>query len=362
LQRAAMPEFVPVSNPVDLTAQALVDPDLYRRTLSALLQDDRVGSVLFGIIQTDATTSNIKFPPIISAVQDLKPRKAVIFAGLDEGAAVPPQYIARLRALGVPYFPAPDRALRAVAAFNALATRDLTVSPALPTPLAEPPPLGVVAEYRAKQLLATLGIPFPSGQFVTSLEQAQAAAMQLGFPLVLKAQSADLSHKSDAGGVVLGLTDATQLAEGWTRLHADIARHRPGLVLEGVLIEKMGKRGVELIVGARNDPEWGPVVLAGFGGVQAEILNDVRLLPADLTREGIVRELHLLKSGALLRGFRGSPALDVAAVAEVIARIGRLLLAEPTIREIDLNPVIAYPEGEGAVALDALMLVGDSAS
>jgi acyl-CoA synthetase (NDP forming) len=358
LLRAAMPDFVPVSNPVDLTAQALVDPELYRRTLSALVQDDRFGSIVFGIIQTDATTSNIKFPSIISAVRDLRPPKPIIFAGLDEGAAVPPNYISQLRALGVPYFPAPDRALRAVARFSALAARDLTVSHAAPTPLAERPPVGVVAEYRAKQLLAPLGLSFPSGRFVTDLEQALAAAMQIGFPVALKAQSADLSHKSDAGGVVLGVNDATHLAEGWARLHANIAEHFPGLVLDGVLIEKMARRGVELIVGARNDPEWGPVVLAGFGGVQAEILHDVRLLPVDLTVDGIVRELHLLKSGALLRGFRGSPALDVGAVAELIARIGRLLLAEPTIREIDLNPVIAYPQGEGAVVLDALMLVG----
>jgi len=360
LLRAAMPDFVPVSNPVDLTAQALVDPDLYRRTLSALLQDDRFGSIVLSIIQTDATTSNLKFPPIIAALQELKPRKPIIFAGMDEGAAVPPQYIAQLRALGVPYFPAPDRGLRAVARISALAARDLAISKAKPTPLSERPSAGVIAEYRAKQLLAPLSIPFPTGRLVTSLDQAQAAAAQIGFPVVLKAQSADLSHKSDAGGVVLGLNDATQLADGWTRLHANISQHRPGLKLDGVLLEKMGKRGLELIVGARNDPEWGPVILAGFGGVQAEILQDVRLLPADLTHDGIVRELNLLKSAALLRGFRGSPALDVDAVAELIARVGRLLLAEPTIREIDLNPVIIYPQGEGAVALDALMLVGHS--
>jgi acyl-CoA synthetase (NDP forming) len=357
LLRAALPEFVPVSNPVDLTAQALVDPDLYRRTLSALLQDDRFGSIVLGIIQTDAATSKIKFPPIIAAVQELEPRKPVIFAGLDEGAAVPLHYIAQLRALGVPYFPAPDRALRAVARLSALASRDFTVSHAAPTPLAERPAIGVVPEYRAKQLLATSGIPFPPGEFVTSLEQAHAAAIHMGFPVALKAQSAELPHKSDAGGVVLGLSDRTKLAEGWAQLHANIARHRPGLVLDGVLIEKMGRTGVELIVGARNDPEWGPVILAGFGGVQAEVLQDVRLLPANLTNEGIVRELKLLKGSALLGGFRGSAALDVTAVAELIARLGRLLLAEPAIREIDLNPVIVYPHGEGVVALDALMLV-----
>lgn len=360
LLRAAMPAFVPVSNPVDLTAQALVDPDLYRRSLAALLQDDRFGSIVFGIIQTDATTSNIKFPPIISALRDLDPQKPIVFAGLDEGAKVPQQYIEQLRELGVPYFPSPDRAMRAVARFSALSARDFAVSDAAPMSIAGKLPSGVVPEYRTKELIAPLGIPIPSGRFVTSLDQAQQAAATIGFPVVLKAQSAQLSHKSDAGGVVLGLNDTQQLADGWGRLHANIATHCPGMTLDGVLVEKMGVRGVELIVGARNDPEWGPIILVGFGGVQAELIRDVRLLPPDLTIPNIVRELNLLRSGALLRGFRGSPALDVEAVAELIARLGRVLLAEPSIREIDLNPVIAYPKGQGALALDALMLVADA--
>ncbi len=361
--RAVMPEFVPVSNPLDLTAQALVDPDLYRRTLSALLQDDRFDSVVLGIIQTDATTSKLKFPPIIAALRELKPEKLVIIAGLDEGAVVPAEYIEQLRALGASYFPTADRVYRAIAKLVSLAKRDLAVLDTPPLPLAgKLPRQAVIAEYRAKELLAPLGIPFPAGRFVTTLDEAQRAAATLGFPVVLKAQSADLSHKSDAGGVVLGLNNAQSLVEGWEKLHANIAQHRPGLALDGVLVEKMGKRGVELIIGARNDPDWGPVILAGFGGVQAEILQDVRLLTPDLTIEGIVRELHLLKSGVLLRGFRGSPALDVAAVADIIARLGRLLRAEPLIREIDLNPVIAYPQGEGAVALDALISVEAAAA
>jgi acyl-CoA synthetase (NDP forming) len=120
----------------------------------------------------------------------------------------------------------------------------------------------------------------------------------------------------------------------------------------------MGARGVELIVGAKSDPDWGPVLLAGFGGVTAEILQDVRLLAPDLTIPAIVRERNLLKSAALLRGFRGSPALDIEAVAKIISQLGRLMLDEPSIREIDLNPVIVHPTGEGAVALDALMVIG----
>jgi acetate---CoA ligase (ADP-forming) len=359
LLRAALPNFVPVSNPVDLTAQGLVDPDLYRRTLEALLPDQRFGSIVLGIIQTDAKTSSIKFPPLIGAMRELKPQKAVIFAGLDEGAAVPPDFIEQLRSLNVPYFPSPDRAFRAVARWHAAAERDMTAADVTPVPLSEKlPAKGLLAEYRSKKLLMPCGVSFPVGLLVKTLEEAQQAAREMGTPVVLKAQSSDLPHKSEAGGVILGLKDTKSIADGWERLRTNIARHCPGLVLDGVLIEKMSKPGVELIIGGRNDPDWGAVVLAGFGGVQAEILQDVRLLPADLTIAGIVRELKLLKSSALLAGFRGSSALDVVAVATIISRVGALLRAEPSIREIDLNPVVIYPQGEGAIALDALVVVG----
>ena len=351
--RSAIPDFIPVSNPMDLTAQALVDPDLYRRTLAPLLDDARFGSVVLGIIQTDETTSRLKFEPIIEAIKLLKPGKPVIFAGLDEGAPVPSDYVRALRELGVSYFPSPDRAFRALAKLGAV--RDFGVSTDEPISAALPAG-GVIPEYRAKQLLAPLGIPFPRAGFAADLKEAKVVAARIGYPVVLKAQAAALSHKSDAGGVVLNLADEAALAAGWARLHGDVARHAPNLALDGILVEAMGARGVELIVGARNDPDWGPVILVGFGGVQAEILQDVRLLPADLTRDAIIAELRKLKSGALLDGWRGSPALDVEAVAAIVATLGRLLRGTPAIREIDLNPVIVYPKGEGAVALDALIL------
>ena len=356
LLRAALPNFVPASNPVDLTAQGLVDPDLFRRALSALLQDDRFGSIIFGIIQTDPKTCQLKFPAIIAAVAQLKPEKPVIFAGLDDGAEVPTQFIAQLRALNVPYFPSAERAYRAMAHWCRAAHRDTAVSAAPPTPLSLRPPHGILAEYRAKELLAPLGIRFPLGNLAKTLAEAQSAAARIGMPVALKAQSNDLPHKSDAGGVELGLTDAASIAQAWDRLHSNVARHRPDLELEGVLVERMSPRGTELIVGGRNDPEWGPIVLAGFGGVQAEILHDVRLMPADLTLDGFARELQLLKGAPLLRGFRGSSPLDVAAVADLISRIGAVLRGEPDILEIDLNPVIVYAKGKGAIALDALLV------
>lgn len=356
--RAALPDIVPASNPVDLTAQALVDPDLYRRTLGALLPDERFGTLIFGIIQTDPKTAQLKFPPILKAIADANPQKALVFAGLDEGAVVPAEYLRELRSLHVPYFPTPERAYRALARLIGSSTeRPPETAPAVLPRSLDLPSHGMVAEYRAKALLSGIGIPFPAGRMVSTLEEAQRAAAALGFPVVLKAQSANLPHKSDAGGVVLGLSDASSLTQGWEQLHANMARNRPGLVLDGVLVEAMGRRGVELIIGGRHDPEWGPIVLAGFGGVQAEILQDVCLLVPDLPIDAIVKELYGLKSGALLRGFRGSPALDVVAVAQIIRSVGALLRAQPSIQEIDLNPVVVYPVGHGAVALDALMQI-----
>ena len=172
--RAALPQFVPVSNPLDLTAQGLVDPDLYRRTLAALLADQRFGSIVLAIIQTDARTSDLKFPAIIGAIEQLRPTTPVIFAGLDEGAVVPEHYIQRLRALHVPCFASPDRALRAVARVSALGERDEeTGAPEAAVGFPRTLPAGVVAEFHAKQLLAPLGIPFPRGQFVVTVEQAR---------------------------------------------------------------------------------------------------------------------------------------------------------------------------------------------
>jgi acyl-CoA synthetase (NDP forming) len=365
LLRTALPEFVPVSNPVDLTAQGLVDPGLYRRVLAALLQDERFGCVIFAIIQTDERTCAAKFPTIIEAIRELKSKKPMVFAGLDEGAAVPEEYIAQLRALQVPYFPSPGRALRAVArtcaAAKARAGAATDGGPAHKS--VDAPQLhlqllggGPIPEYRAKEILKPLGVPFPVGRMVKTVEAAARAAADIGYPVVFKAQSADLPHKSDAGGVVLNIKDAHGIAAAWARLHANITRSRPDLLLEGVLVEHMSKPGVELIIGGRNDPDWGPIMLAGFGGVQAEILKDVRFMAPDLSIDEITCELNKLKSGELLRGYRGAPALDVLAVAQIVARLGALLLAEASLKEIDLNPVIVYPTGAGAIALDALII------
>jgi acetate---CoA ligase (ADP-forming) len=355
--QSVLPDFIPATNPLDVTAQALVDTDLYRRTIPALLKEDRFGSLVLAIILTDEVTSSLKFPPILDAIRTLRPTKPVIFASLDEGARVPPGYVEQLQGLGVPFFPSPERALRALARVTDLAAHESRGEPE--SSGVKPNVLlgrGVLPEYQSKLVLAALGIPIPEGALARSLEEAKSIAAQIGFPVALKAQAADLPHKSDAGGVVLGLNDEAALAAGWQRLQQNVHAAKPELVLDGLLVERMGRPGIELIVGAENDPDWGPVLLVGFGGVLAEALQDVKLLPPELSVEAIIDELHTLKSGVLLRGFRGSPALDVRAGADIVHALGALVRSHPAIQEIDINPVVVYPEGMGAVALDALIV------
>lgn len=356
--RAALPGFVPVSNPLDITAQGLSEPAIYTRVVASLLGDDRVGAVVAGIIQGDPVTATIKLPAILAAIDGQAPTKPLIYAGLDEGAEVPPEQLAALRAHGVACFPTTERAFRALARLTRHARLNLADHGAAPLPVPElGGETGVIPEYRAKALLAPLGLPFPAGQFAASPDAAVAAAEALGYPVAMKAQAATLGHKSDAGGVLLNLADAAAVRLAWDRIYRNVAAYSQAITLDGVLIEAMGARGVEMIVGARNDREWGSIVLAGFGGVTAEILHDVRLITPDLDEAAVVAELLRLNSAALLAGYRGSPALDVAALARLIVTVGRIMQGEPSIREMDLNPVILHPEGQGVVALDALMLI-----
>ncbi|HSJ78569.1 MAG TPA: acetate--CoA ligase family protein, partial [Erythrobacter sp.] len=356
--RAILPDFVPVSNPTDITAIGLSEPVIYTNLLTALLEDDRIGSVVASIIQSDPITSKIKFPAIIKVLEDGTFNKPLVFAGVDEGARVPPDYIEGLRKVGIPWFPSTERAYRAIARLADLSKRDLSDQSLPPLEVAGLDAVsGVVPEYKAKELLAPLGISFPQSKFAASADDAIAAAEAIGYPVVMKGQAPALGHKSDAGAVLLNLKTADDVRAAFDRMYTNVAAYDATIALDGVLVEKMGKMGTEMIVGAKSDPEWGPVVLAGFGGVTAEILKDVKLFTPDMGKDQVVAGLLGLKQAAILKGWRGAPALDVDALADLIVQMGRVMAGNPRIREIDLNPVIIHPKGDGVVALDALMLV-----
>jgi acyl-CoA synthetase (NDP forming) len=357
--RAALPPFVPVSNPVDLTAQPLVDPELYGRAIAALLEDDRIGAILLGIIQTDAATCALKLPAIIEALKRNELSKPIIYAGLDDGAVVPAQYLHAMRELGASCIPTAERAVRALARLGVRSDAGTSAKkkagkrPALDLPAEA----GVVPEYKCKAVLRAAGVRFPEGELATSVAAAVAAAEKLGFPVALKAQSSALAHKTEAGGVLLNVDSAAAVELGWATIQANVESYAPGLKLDGVLIERMAAKGIEMILGAKRDSLWGPVVLLGFGGVQAEVLKDFRVMPPDLSASEIEAEILRLRGAPLLTGFRGAERAAIGALAETAAVLGQLMLQEPRIMEIDLNPLVVGSKAQGVTVLDALMLL-----
>jgi acetate---CoA ligase (ADP-forming) len=196
----------------------------------------------------------------------------------------------------------------------------------------------------------------PAGGLARSKAEAVAVAERVGLPVAIKAQAAQLTHKSDAGGVILNVRDAESLRAAWDTLHSNLARAAPDATLDGVLVEAMAGRGVEIVIGAKRDPRWGPLLVVGLGGIWIEALGDVRILPAEAGEGQIVEALLSLRGAKLLQGFRGAPAVDLKTIARTAQAIGRLIVEREDILEVEINPFVAFETGRGGLALDALLV------
>jgi acyl-CoA synthetase (NDP forming) len=391
-----LPSYAVAENPLDYTTIGVRQPGLIGEIVHAIAADPAIGNVVLSIPVGPVIAQRDKSEHIVPALAAC-PKPAVLVLTGDNGP-IEPFFLEAVRASGVTLFRSADRALRALrrvamygealaraqradgtlatAASNdrtpdaqadtppPTAARNTTDQRAAPSqapadraaPLPGPVPAnGLFAEWQGKQWLAAIGLPVPPGALARNADEAAAIARGIGYPVVLKAQASALPHKSDVGGVLVGLADEAALRAGWTTLMGNVAAHRPGLALDGALVEAMGARGLELVVGAKRDPDWGPVVLVGLGGVWIEALKDVRLIPADLAAEDIVEELRRLKAAPLLAGLRGAPGADLGAIARAVVAIGAQMRANPQIREIDVNPLVAYPDR--VLALDALLAV-----
>lgn len=357
---ATIPDFVEATNPVDLTAQAIFDTTMYDRTIKALLNDPGVGALMLSVM---VGTPDIGLRKAGYAVEGkVGSDKPVLCAFLGGDQPVHPDLVPRLAAAGVPFFRSPERGMRAIARVldygNAL-RRAKPPGGVIHVAAAEIEAVGPVAEHRAKKILSAAGLPVPEGGLATGVDEAVAIADRIGFPVAIKAQAARLTHKSDVGGVAVGLRDADALRAAWDRMTVDVAAGAPDVALDGILVEAMGGRGVEMVVGAHRDPAWGPTLMIGLGGVWTEALGDVLFLPADAAPETIAEAAGKLKGAKLLAGFRGAPPADIPAFAAAAARVGALMLATPRLSEIDINPLVVYSAGDGVLALDALMVAAE---
>ncbi|KOU39250.1 acetate--CoA ligase family protein [Streptomyces sp. WM6378] len=212
-----------------------------------------------------------------------------------------------------------------------------------------------LSEHAAKQLLRAYGIRVPREQLVTSAAAAVRAAGLVGYPVVMKASGARLAHKTELGLVKVGLTSASQIRDAYREL-TDIARYE-GVDLDGILVCQMVERGVEMVVGVTHDSLFGPTVTVGLGGVLVEVLGDSAVRVPPFGEEQARDMLGELRGRALLEGVRGGPPLDVDALVEVVLRVQRMALElGDGLSELDINPIMVLPRGQGAVALDALAI------
>ncbi|WP_079429170.1 acetate--CoA ligase family protein [Streptomyces katrae] len=212
-----------------------------------------------------------------------------------------------------------------------------------------------LSEHAAKQLLRAYGIRVPREQLVTSAAAAVRAAGLVGYPVVMKASGPQLAHKTELGLVKVGLTSASQIRDAYREL-TDIARYE-NIPLDGILVCQMVERGVEMVVGVTQDPLFGPTVTVGLGGVLVEVLNDAAVRVPPFGEDQARTMLRELRGAALLDGVRGAPPADVDALVEVVLRVQRMALElGDELSELDINPLMVLPRGQGAVALDALAI------
>lgn len=361
--REQLPAYTPPRNPLDLGTLIGSRPELITLGVAAEQDDPAIGSLLVSLPMPSPAIAPVWLQAHLRGMEGR--RKPAIFVMQNEDMPLPPAMMEQAARTGTVLMRSPERALRALARFTQFGrsraewqSRAAQPLPALPpAALTLPLPTGTLPEWQGKQLLAAAGLATPPGALARTLEEALGTAGRIGYPVVLKAQSGALAHKTEAGGVLLHIADDTALRQAWAQLHASIARHAPGLVLDGVLVEAMADKGLELVVGAVRDAQWGPVLMLGLGGIWVEALGDVQLLSPDLPHAAIVQRLRALKAAKLLQGFRGSPPVDLDAVARAVAAIGALMLQRPEIAEIDVNPLLAGDERRGVMALDALVVV-----
>lgn len=213
----------------------------------------------------------------------------------------------------------------------------------------------VLTEMESKELLKSLGITTTEMRLAASEEEAVALSAEIGYPCVLKVSSKDITHKSNAGGVKVGLKDGEEVAAAYQAILASCTAKYPDADIEGVTVQNMAKPGVEVIVGMATDPQFGPVMMFGLGGVWVEVLKDVSFKIAPLARQDARNAISSIKAARLLEGFRGSDPVDKGALEDILLRVSDFVAKTPEVAEMDLNPIFAYPDG--AVAVDARVIL-----
>jgi acetyltransferase len=345
-------------NPVDVLGDAKADR--YRVALGAVARDDNVSAILTILTPQTSTEVEKTVEAVVEAARGTQKPVLTTFMG---SMSVRLSW-RMLDHRGIPNFAQPDQAVRALEAlytFSEWRSSKPTRPPsydfdaaAIRRTLEEAISKGhkTLAEREARNIAAACGIPLPQSIFAADEKAALNAAEGLGYPIVLKISSDDILHKSDAGGVKVGLADANAVREAYKTVTAYARAYKADARLDGVLVQQMAPIGREVIIGVNRDPQFGPVIMFGLGGIYVEVLKDVTFRVAPLTMDDGRSMIAGIRSAKILQAFRGEPPADTEALAECLTRVSQLAVQFPQLAECDLNPLRVFAEGQGIMAVD----------
>ena len=373
-----------VKNPVDMIASA--DAASYEQALRLLLADKNVDAVIV-----------IFVPPLVTGAQEVA--RSILAAGAGSkkpilscfmGSHGVPESLRSLNEGHIPSYAFPEAAARTLARAvhygvwrgtpagkvptlsginaargRAVIDRALSTAPSTGVTAAGAPGAGAAGSGEGwlppeelAELMAAYGIRSAGARSAANRGEAAVVAKNVGFPVVLKVKSPDVIHKTDVGGVKLGIKTEEEAARAFDEIRASLAKAKPGARFEGVTVERMVAGGIETIVGMTRDPMFGPVVLFGLGGVAVELLHDVSVRVAPLTDRDADEMIRSIRGFPLLDGYRGAAPANISSLLDVLHRVSRLAIDMPEILELDLNPVLAFPGDTPCLALDARVKVG----
>lgn len=361
--RAGLPPAASCANPIDVIGDARADR--YEVALAAALADPAVDAVLV-LFTPQAGSEPERTAEVIArlAAQHGKPVLTSYMGAASIGPA-----LAILNQRRIPNYAFPEQAvaaLRALVHQHAWCTRPAGehVSFAVDRErvralFARVRAAGRIelGEIEAREVLDAYGMRLPRSELAHSPEQAATLAEQIGFPVVMKISSPDILHKSDIGGVRVGIADAAAARDAYEVIEYRARTYSRDAAIWGVLVQEQVRRGREVLVGVSRDPQFGPLIGVGLGGIYVEVLQDVAFRLAPLTREEVREQIRSIRSYPLLRGVRGDPPADLAAIEDIVLRVAQLVEDFPEIVEMDINPLMVYPNSEGAMVVDARIIL-----